>query len=255
MADGETPGGTLRIFAYCLSEPTMTRKFRPSLIPTLAAIAAIAATLSLGNWQRGRAEEKRAVQAQLLERQSLPPLALSGSETAEGELTFRRVMVRGRYEPRGQLFLDNKSLENRVGVHVLTPFRIEGSNRVLLVNRGWMARPRDYPRMPDVAAPVETVALSGLAVPPIRRFLELSDSTAQGSLWQNLTFERVAAHLGEPVIPLILLADTTAQGLSKVIERPDAGIEKHEGYAFQWYALAALVTALWLGLNFRKVEL
>jgi surfeit locus 1 family protein len=232
----------------------MARKFRPALIPTLAAGLAIAATVSLGNWQRGRAEEKRAVQVQLQARQALPPLALTGRETASEDLNFRRVIVRGRYEPARQIFLDNKSLESRVGVHLLTPFRIEGSDRMLMVNRGWMPRPREYPAMPQVSAPAGSVEVSGLAVPPLRRFVELKENTAQGSLWQNLTFERLATHLGEPVVPLVLLADSTAPGLSAVTERPDAGIDKHVGYAFQWYSLAVLVAGLWLGLNFRKVE-
>lgn len=232
----------------------MTRKFRPSLIPTLAAGIAIAATVSLGNWQRGRADEKRAVQQQLEARQALPPEALKGMETAVEPLTFRRVVVRGQFEPARQIFLDNKSLDNRVGVHLLTPFRLEGSGRLMLVNRGWLPRPRSYPQMPDVAAPVGIIEVSGLAVPPLRRFLELADNTAQGALWQNVTIDRATAHLGEPVFPLILLANTPASGFAVIAERPDAGIEKHQGYAFQWYALATLVAILWVALNFRNVE-
>jgi surfeit locus 1 family protein len=139
-------------------------------------------------------------------------------------------------------------------VHVLTPIRLQESGRVLWVNRGWLARPREYPRMPELPAPSSIVEVAGLAVPPIRRFVELREVTAQGALWQNFTIDRAAAHLGEPVFPLVLLADTPAPGLLSVTERPDAGIEKHQGYAFQWYALAALVAALWLGINFRTVE-
>ncbi|MBL8516293.1 MAG: SURF1 family protein [Betaproteobacteria bacterium] len=232
----------------------MTRKFRPTPIPTLAAVMAIMATVALGNWQRGRADEKRAVQAEIEARQVLPPLAITAMERDVEALKFRRIVVRGSFEPARQIFLDNKSLDNRVGVHVLTPFRVNGSGRLLLVNRGWLARPSEYPRVPDLSAPRTVVEVAGMAVPPIRRFVELSEDTAQGALWQNLTIDRATAHLGEPVFPLVLLADRPAEGLLAVTERPDAGIEKHQGYAFQWYALAALVAALWLGLNFRTVE-
>lgn len=232
----------------------MTRKFRPSLIPTLAAGIAIAATVSLGNWQRGRADEKREVQLQLEVRQALPPEVVKGTESLAEPLTFRRIVVRGTFEPAMQIFLDNKSLDSRVGVHLLTPFRVEGSGRILLVNRGWLPRPRSYPQMPEVIAPAGVTELTGLAIPPIRRFVELADSTVQGALWQNLTIDRASSHLGEPVFPLMLLADQTAPGFSRVTERPDAGIEKHQGYAFQWYSLAALVAVLWVVLNFRNVE-
>jgi surfeit locus 1 family protein len=39
------------------------------------AVAAIAATLSLGFWQWGRAQQKLALQAAIEQRRSLPPLA------------------------------------------------------------------------------------------------------------------------------------------------------------------------------------
>ncbi|MDX2219781.1 MAG: SURF1 family protein [Burkholderiales bacterium] len=232
----------------------MTRKFRPSLIPTLAAGLAVAATVSLGNWQQGRAAEKLAVQSQLQERQVLGPQWVRGDEGNTEPLTFRRVVARGQFETDRQIFLDNKNQGNRVGVHLLTPFRLESTGRVILVNRGWLARPREYPNMPVIPAPSEKVEVAGLAVPPIRRFVELSDNTVQGALWQNLTIDRAAAHLREPVFPLILLSNVPAPGLAAVSERPDLGIEKHQGYAFQWYALASLVVVLWLGLNFRTVK-
>jgi surfeit locus 1 family protein len=34
--------------------------------------------------------------------------------------------------------------------------------------------------------------------------------------------------------------------------RPDAGIEKHESYALQWYSLAALALILGVVFSFRK---
>lgn len=232
----------------------MSRKFRPSLIPTLAAGLAIAATVSLGNWQRARADEKLAVQAQLQARETLPPLSLMGRESDADALAFRRVVLRGSFEPARQIFLDNKSQDGKVGVHLVTPFRLQHTGSVVLVNRGWMLRPRNYPNMPDVTAPQGQVVISGLVVPPLKRFLELSEQTAQGALWQNLTIERAAQHFGESVFPLIVLADTASDGLVPVSERPAVGIEKHQGYAFQWYALATLVVALWIGLNFRKMD-
>lgn len=232
----------------------MTRKFRPTLIPTLAAGLAVAATVSLGNWQRGRAAEKLAVQHQLQERQSLDPVRMRGDEADAELLTYRRVILRGSFEPARQIFLDNKSQGSRVGVHLLTPFRLDSTGRIVLVNRGWLPRPRDYPNMPEIAAPKEQLELAGLAVPPIRRFVELSNNTVEGSLWQNLTIERAAAHLKEPVFPLVLLSNVPAPGFTAVSQQPELGIEKHQGYAFQWYALASLVVVLWLGLNFRIVE-
>jgi cytochrome oxidase assembly protein ShyY1 len=41
-------------------------------------------------------------------------------------------------------------------------------------------------------------------------------------------------------------------GLTRDWPRPDAGIEKHESYALQWYSLAALAVVLFVALSFRR---
>jgi len=231
----------------------MTRQFRPTLIPSLAAVLVIALTVSLGNWQRGRAGEKQTLQDALLARQLLPLLSLNGAQVNATEAVFRHGVVRGVFDAERQIFLDNKDHQGKAGLHVLTPLKLENSDSVVLVNRGWVARPASYPAVPRIDAPTGMVEARGLLVTPPRRFLELTKDTAQGSLWQNLTVERAAAFLKQPVLPVVLLADPPAPGLQKVLERPDSGIDKHRGYAFQWYSLAALVAALWVTLNFRKI--
>ena len=45
----------------------------------------------------------------------------------------------------------------------------------MLVNRGWVAGNADRSRLPEVRTPADTVEITGLAVVPGRRFLELSD--------------------------------------------------------------------------------
>jgi surfeit locus 1 family protein len=231
----------------------MAFNFKPSLIPTLAAVAAVAATIALGNWQSGRAAEKQALQDQLLARRTLPPVVL-GVPKFSDEWMFRQGKAQGEYLEGKLIFLDNKSLGSRVGVHVVAPLKVSGTGDVVLVNLGWMARPASYPAMPKLDLPKGLQSVDGLLVPPIRRFLELKDETAQGNLWQNLTIDRAQAALALPVYPALLQLRPAAPGLEPVTELPDAGIDKHRGYAFQWYSLATLVTLLWLGLNLRKAR-
>lgn len=231
----------------------MTRQFRPTLVPSIAAVLVIALTVSLGNWQRGRAAEKQALQDALLARQQLPLLPLNRAQVNAAEAVFRLGAVRGTFDVERQIFLDNKDHQGKAGLHVLTPLQLEKSDSMVLVNRGWVARPASYPAVPRIDAPTGIVEVRGLLVTPPRRFLELTKNTAQGALWQNLTIERAATFLKQPVLPVVLLSDPPAPGLQKVQERPDSGIDKHRGYAFQWYSLAVLVAALWTALNFRKI--
>lgn len=231
----------------------MNLRFKPALIPTLAAAAAVAATVALGNWQSGRAAEKQAIQDQLLARKALPPVELGARSSFLDEWTFRLGRARGEYLADQVIFLDNKSHGSRVGVHVVAPLQLSNGD-ILLINLGWLQRPGSYPVMPKIDLPKGPQTVEGHLVPPVRRFLELKDETAQGNLWQNLTVERVQSALARPVLPVVLQLRPPAPGMQPVTELPDAGIDKHRGYAFQWYSLATLVTLLWLGLNLRKAR-
>ena len=88
---------------------------------------------------------------------------------------------------------------------------------------------------------------------PSQKFLELSPATVSGSVWQNLVLSRYRERTGVDVMPVVLLQRNEAgDGLVRSWERPDTGIEKHLGYAFQWFALAAAVSITYLALNFKR---
>ena len=84
---------------------------------------------------------------------------------------------------------------------------------------------------------------------PGNRFLELTQETIQGRVWQNLTIERYRVATGLDVLPLVLLAETATPPLKPVSAHADARAEKHVEYMLTWYSLAATVVVLWLTLN------
>ena len=67
------------------------RQFRPTLWPTLGLIVLVAATLSLGNWQRHRVAEKEALREQFERAARQPPVELSAVLTDATALRFRPV--------------------------------------------------------------------------------------------------------------------------------------------------------------------
>lgn len=246
----------------------MPLQFRPRLIPTVAAMVTIALTLHLAQWQAGREQEKIALQELLDARSRMPPHAL-GSQDRDGEaLRYRKVVASGEYVADKQVYLDNKDRNGAVGYHVMTPLKLAdaggtgGANGIsgaggisgggyVMVNRGWIARGREYPRPPAAVPPVGKVEVSGTAVLPSQRFLELSSANVQGSVWQNFTFDRARSILGLDVLPVIVLAAQTSPDLAPLTETPNAGADKHRGYAFQWLALAVAVFIVWIVVNFK----
>ena len=75
--------------------------------------------------------------------------------------------------------------------------------------------------------------------------MELGDGPplAPGAAVQNLTPQALAQASGLRLLPFLVqqtLPATPADLMARDWPLPEAGIDKHRGYAFQWYALAAL---------------
>ena len=223
-------------------------------MPTVAAILVVALTVSLGRWQMHRAEQKEGIQALLEARMQEPPVDLTGPVPSAEPLLFRHVHARGEWVAPAQLFIDNQIHEGRAGFAVITPLRLQGSQAVVLVNRGWIARGNEYPRAPRVEVPSGTVDVRGVATVPPARFLELSAETVSGDVWQNLSIARIRDRLRLDALPIVVLADPPGPGLAAFTERPDAGIARHREYELTWFAMAATVVVLWLALNTRCVR-
>jgi surfeit locus 1 family protein len=231
----------------------MKRAFRPGLLVSLLALAGVVATVSLGNWQTRRAEEKLARQA-LLEARLQTPLAMPAQPVAAADYEWARVTVRGEFEPRHTVLLDNKMLQGRVGYQVVTPLRIEGGKLHLLVNRGWIAAGPRRDVLPKIETPAGPQALEGITVLP-GRFVELAADAQAGNVWQNLTIERFRKWSGLELQPVVLEQMSDAKdGLARVWERPDLGVDKHRSYALQWYSFATLIVILYVALNFRETR-
>jgi surfeit locus 1 family protein len=211
----------------------------------------IALTAGLGRWQLGRAEEKAAIQSLLEARMADTPVVVTGAIDAES-MRYRRAIAAGEYWAEGQVFLDNQQDQGRAGYHVLTPLALAAGGPYLLVNRGWVARGAQYPKPPAIEVPRARVHVAGLLAPPVKRFLELSADVIDGSVWQNLKLDQWRSRTGKEVLALVLVAETPGAGLSRVIERPAENIDKHRGYAFQWFALAGAVVVLWVVVNLRR---
>ena len=226
--------------------------FSPNLVPTAAALCAFCLTFFLGHWQQGRAAEKQALQNEFNVRVLATPVRIDSNTNDRSLLKYTSAVARGDWDASGQIYIDNKFDDQKVGFHVITPLKLGGTNRQILVNRGWIARTAGYPQPPNVAVPVGPATVEGMLILPSAKFLELSKTTIQGNVWQNLTVERYALETGRDIMPVLLLQKGTAAPLRQVSERPDARVEKHIEYMLTWYCLAATVVVLWLVLNIKR---
>ena len=228
-------------------------RFRASLWPTLAALAGVIATLALGNWQLGRGHEK-AVLAQRIDTASHDaPIGLTGAQVNADDVVWRRVEASGRFEPKYAVLIDNRIVRGAVGYYVVMPLKIEGSERYVLVNRGWVAGTGSRDTLPQIATPAQPVRITGLATAPSKRYLELSTKTVEGNVWQNLTLERYRATVPIALQPVVIQQESKLDdALVREWSAPDLGIDKHYAYAFQWFVMAAAIVIIYIACNVRK---
>lgn len=234
----------------------MRYRFHAHWLPTLAALILLAAFVALGMWQLGRADEKRALQAEYDRRAHQPAIALDGQLRRGEDLRFYRVVAEGVYEPERQILLDNRVHAGSVGYYVVTPLRLRDSDTRVLVNRGWVPLGRDRSALPMVPPPPGTQRVMGIATIPLERKFSLGDG-AVGAGWQTvwpyLDMARYREATAQPLQPVVILLDPHSDGgYVRQWARLDAGIATHQGYAFQWFALALALVALYLFINIRR---
>ena len=222
-------------------------------MPTIAALAAVALTIALGNWQLGRGDDKAAFAERIQAANRDAVIELSKTEVRADDVAWRRIEVRGRFEPKYAILIDNRILHGVVGYHVVMPLRIADGERYVLVNRGWVAGTSSRGTLPQITTPAEVLQIVGLATVPSKRYLELSSQVADGNVWQNLTLERFRAAVQIPLQPVVIQQENEiADGLKREWSAPDLGIDKHYAYAFQWFAMAVAILIIYLVCNVRK---
>lgn len=206
--------------------------------------------VSLGLWQWEKAEAKATRQMLLDSRSREPTIALPATPVDAEALRYRRVTVRGTYEPQHQILIDNRVHQEQAGYHVVTPLRIEGSEMRVLVNRGWVSAGGSR-QLPPVETPTGPQELQASAIVPGTRFFTLANEPANAgwkTVWQNLDLARYRESVDFQLQPVVLQLDPQSAGGGFVRDwpRPDERIERHLGYAWQWFGFAVATVGIWL---------
>jgi surfeit locus 1 family protein len=231
------------------------RRARPGIVPTVAALAFIALTVSLGNWQLRRAGEKAALAADYDSRASDAAVTLPAAGEASpvlDDIRFRHVRLDGQFDGTHTLYIDNRLHKGMPGYHIITPLRTTGG-RVVLVNRGWVAAGPSRTALPPVPTPAGRQAVEGLAVLPPEKVFELNKTPVTGAVRLHVQPRELAAEWKLPLEPFVIEQTSPAvDGLVRSWERPGTGIDRHRAYALQWYSFAALAAFLYVFLGFRR---
>ncbi|WP_169307405.1 SURF1 family protein [Chitiniphilus eburneus] len=205
---------------------SITHGYRRQRLALLGLATLVLLTVALGAWQFSRAMGKRALADAYARALAQPALPWRGG-IVPGD--FRRVRLHGQWQPANELRLDQRIANGRVGVEIVTPFRLD-DGELVLVNRGWL--PADATVPPPAGNDVE------LARWP--RFFELARTPPVGNLFQNIDPTRYAAWRGgaEPVA----YARALGEQPPFVRESGPPGLppERHLAYAATWWGMSLI---------------
>ena len=233
-----------------------------AIVPTVAAVVAIATFSWLGLWQLDRAGEKERRRGAFAARTSDAPILLSqrlSTMPVEFDLAwwrYRHVEFSGEVLGDRQYLLDNRTRNAVAGYHVYVPMHVTGLDRVVLVNRGWVEGGPVREHLPDVSWNATELVVSGFVEQPRLPILLGDDGYAESS-WpkvvQRIDFDKIARDLERPVLPFVVLMDAAAPGGFVREWSPYLGIgpDRHRGYALQWFSLAAAVAVVWIVIRVR----
>ncbi|MBT8090086.1 MAG: SURF1 family protein [Gammaproteobacteria bacterium] len=230
---------------------TKAKKPLPAWLPLVVGTLLVAQFAGLGVWQISRGMDKRADRAAFHDESGFAAWQ-DGMEIRP----YQRLRASGRYDTARQILLENIIVNGRYGYYVLTPLIGQEDEPVLLVNRGWIEKGSSDVEVGVLDVPVTRIAVRGRAGSLPRAGYKMGAAIDPASNWPKRavfpTTEEVSAALGVAVQPFVLLMDHEEEhGFLRQWVPTEFGPGKHFGYAFQWFAMAAVLSGL-LVWNYRK---
>jgi cytochrome oxidase assembly protein ShyY1 len=224
----------------------MLLSFRFRFIPFIAAVVVALVALTLGNWQSRRAEEKQNLANEQALQAALPPLDMQLLGESAAPANFRAVQVMGSFLSQWPIYIDNRPYQGQAGFYLLMPFKIKESGKIIIIMRGWLPRDtQDRQKLPITPTPQGIVKLEGIIRPSVGHVMQLGSEQAllAGVIRQNFEVAELSKASGLQLENIIVeQTSDSSDGLTRDWPQPSLGMDKHRGYAFQWYGLA--VTAL-----------
>ena len=213
------------------------------LIPAVLIVATIAFLASLGLWQLDRANEKRAIEASI-QKANTGTIELISDENRLLEKEYYQVRLKGQYLSNKQFIYDNQIVDQVSGYYVLTPFKLENHSSAIVINRGFIPWNGDREKLADISIDKAKSEIKVQISKPIKR-IELKPSEISNNfptLIQAVDLVKMSEIAGVNFSSMVGLLDASMDdGFVRKWEPYTGSIEKHIGYAVQWFLMAIVL--------------
>ena len=223
-------------------------------IPASLIIATLVLLISLGFWQLDRADEKRAIEDQIASANSGDVEFVTSVEFLKDK-EYYHVRLQGSYIDDKQFIYDNQIVDQISGYYVLTPFILKGASKAVLINRGfipWNGR-RDKLANIDIGEKLTEVKVQ-ISIPVKRIELKVSETTGDFPvLIQAFDLDEMSTIASLDFASVVgLLNPESENGFVRQWEPYTGSIERHIGYAIQWFLMAFVLAFIGIRLAIKQ---
>ena len=230
-----------------------TKKFRPGKRITIFFVFFALLFFVLGLWQIERGQAKTGIIDEFNANLESEPQYLN-----DRAKKWDRVFVKGTWENSRQILIDNVIHRGVAGYKVLTPLRVLESDKLILVDRGWIKRNKYRENLPDIDLLENELTVSGILESP-ELGLVLSDDLVSPD-WPKVSQTKnpnvLLKEYDENTYNLILLADPVLKNSLEYIKITPTNMmpSKHYGYAAQWFSMFLVLCLMFIWYGYKRYE-
>lgn len=234
----------------------MRIRFRPFAGLSFASAALLATLIGLGVWQLERLQWKLALIASVQRHLDATPIPLAEALSRGPDAQYRRVALDGEFDNGKEAYVFATDSDGNPAYHVLVPFRTERG--VLVVDRGIVPPSLMDPgrrRRGLIAGPTRVVGV--WRTPDAPGFFTPAPDRAHRVWYARDIADIARSDAAQPIAPVVIEADAAPNpggwprgGQTQVTFR-----NEHLQYAITWFALAAVLLAVYIAYHVSKGRL
>ncbi len=220
------------------------------------------ALIRLGLWQLARADEKKTLLKQY-EIQSMQPFRELSDNNLDVIQDYQKVVFKAETFDDLTLFIANEPHLGQDGYHVLSAVKLQSSDRVVWINRGWVKALSDRRHIPEVPLMPQHSLIKGEVYKNKGKPILFAEALTQisESVWllqgrdHTLSQDILKTRQTNPLPYIIRLSPNSEHGFvrdwSYEVTMP---VEKHIAYAIQWFGLAFTLLVMSVFFIFKRLR-
>ena len=234
--------------------------FKFKIFPALIFAITFCGFIVLGFWQIDRADQKNTLNSNYTDRQQEAAIVLDKNNVIDekSSLLWRKVEFEGSFINKQNIILDNQIFNQIAGFNIITPFKIKGSDSIVLVNRGWHPNLKNREMLPVInEIKGERSLLGYIAGFPVSG-IKLGKNNIETLNSQIFRFQRLDTlelnyFLSANVMPYMIYLDPIIdKEFYENFKLPAPDSQKNYGYAFQWFAFAITLLIIFIRLSMTR---